>query len=290
MHKNLLVRAIGMLIGYILCFWAVRLLFITLTTYVYMRSQESIQKVEIVVHANIILAYGISAFLFIVILHMMFPITKTRFSDVFSLNALRTYYVPNALPGLTLALVLVFGSLIGKHFHWLGIYLKFDEIFFSIVSVLSFSAGAFVLITVEEYIFRQVLEKRFRGFLSTIPFLLFSTALYLIIRGLQFDLTWLEAVNLGIFNYILSNLAKQENHHLASASFAATYWVILHTLFGLPFLGHDTPGLLLLRPISHPSVSLLSGGDRGPENGLVLTVLLIISLYMPRFRSKKLEV
>lgn len=293
--KHPLSRAFGLLVGYLACFWFVRLAFLTLVTYLVVHTSDSpqgaLQKIGDVARANQSLVTGFAALFFVVTLQVLQPLTHTSFKQVFNFRDFRQFFAPNALNGLILTAVMVVGTTLGGHMSYLGIYMRFDEVLLSLVSATIFGLSLFAQVIVEEYIFRQVIEKKLAEHLGALAVAGISCVLYVIVKHVQFELDWVQVLNLVLLNLTYSMIAHGERHYMASASFAGTFMTITHVIFGLPLMGQDMPGILLLRASSDDGLgSLLSGGAAGPEGGLVLTVLLVIYLYLPQIRSKKIEV
>jgi hypothetical protein len=291
-------RTLGLIFGYTLCFWAVRLGVLTIIAYTVAHDSIGagmLQRIGDVARANQVLTYGFAAAAFVLLLHLWHPLTRTQVKQVFNFQELRSKFAANALAGAVLAAVLITGSTLGGHMSFLGIYMKFDEVVISVSSSMIFGVSLFVMVIVEEYIFRSALEPRIIDFYgeahAVLPAALISSAFYLMIKCIQFDLSWVSAINTVLFNLTLSMIARSERSFMASAAFGGTFLVLVHVVFGLPFMGQDMPGLFLLRATSEDGISqLISGGLAGPEAGLVLTVLLVIYMYLPQIRSKKIEV
>ncbi|MEW6058259.1 MAG: hypothetical protein AB1540_16775 [Bdellovibrionota bacterium] len=293
--KHPFARAAGFVMGYAVCFWFVRLFIITIVAYNFVRLSDSsplaLQKIGDIVRANQVLTYGISAIVFVSLLHALHPLTRTRFHEVFNLKSLKDHFLPNALNGAILTVVLLVGTTLGGYMSYLGVYMKFDEVLLALGTATLFAAALFALTLVEEYMLRQVIETTLSQKMSTIKVVAVSSAVYLGVKLLQFNLGYIEAMNLVLLNITLSMIARTERSYLASASFSATFMMLVHIVFGLPFMQQDMPGIFLLRAASDEGLaSTLSGGAIGPEGGLVLTVLLMIYLYLPQIRSKKIEV
>lgn len=293
MLRNKLARATGLMAGYVFTFWLIRLIFITLVAYTFVRAPQSsiLQKIGDIVRANETLTYGLSAFLFVAALHILQPLTRTGLKQVFDASEFRRTFAPNALNGLILAAVLIVGSMLGGHMSYLGVYLKFDEVAVAIGSSAVFGTCILLGVIIEEYLLRTALEPEVSKRYGVVAMSVASSAVFLAIKYVQFDLGLAEAVNFTLFNLVRSGIARAERSSMASATFSATFLIVVHIVFGLPFMGQDLPGIFLLRASGDEGLGrLLSGGSQGPEAGLVLTVLLIISLYLPQIRSKKIEV
>lgn len=293
MFRNPLSRAIGMVVGYLFTLWLVRLIFLTFIAFSFVRSPEraALQKIGDVVRANQVITYGTAALVFVLALQVLQPLTRTSFRQVFDLQLLAQRFAPNGLNGLIFAAVLVLGTTLGGHMSYLGFYMKFDEVVLTLTSAGLFALFLSVMVLVEEYVLRAVLEPRIGDSFGAFATLGISTAAFIGIKYLQFDLGWAEVLNLALLNLTLSIIARAEGGYMSSASFCAVFLILVHLVFGLPFMGQDMPGILLLRSSADEGLgTLLSGGAAGPESGLVLTVLLLIYLYLPQIRSKKIEV
>lgn len=273
-----------------------RLIFLTVVAYIVVRttdssSQNALQKIGDMARANQSLVTGFSALLFVVLLQILQPLTRTSFKQVFNFPELKRVFAPNALGGLILTAVMIAGTMLGGHMNYLGIYMRFDEVALSFVSAGIFGVSLFAQMIVEEYMFREALEPRLSDSMGALAAVAASSLLYLLVKHVQYDISWIQAGNLVLLNFTFSMIARSEKTYMASAAFAATFMIVSHLFFGLPLMGQDMPGILLLRASSDDGLgSLLSGGDQGPEAGLVLTVLLFIYLYLPQIRSKKVEV
>lgn len=286
-------RVLGLIAGYVFCLSAAKLVFTTLVAYTLARSIDpsdaSLQRMGEIVQANQVLVYGAAAFSFVVALHFLHPLTTTKFMQVFDIAQLKKNFPPNALYGTILTLVMVIGTSLGGYMNYLGIYIRFDEVVVSIFSAVVFGASLFALILVEEYILRNALEKTLGQYRSPILVAVVSCATFVIIKTVEFDVGWAELVNLVLLNLTLSMIARHEKSYMASTSFAASFMILVHVLFGLPLMGQDMPGLLLLRGAADTRTGrLLSGGTSGPESGIVLTLLLAIYLYLPQTRTRKI--
>ena len=282
-------RALALFGGYLFVQWAVGLIVLTLSTFVVTRSGDSVPRVADFIFTNKVPIHSLAAILFVLLIHQLYPLTDTRLPAVFKRN-FSTYHF---LQGLMLGLVLVVGGLLGGHFSWLGFYMHFDEIVINFVSTVLFSFGLFTFVIFEEYLMRSVVEPQLRRFGSPTVLYIASCAIYVALKYFQFELTWFAALNFALLNLVFSTIARKERSHMSSATLAATFLFTLHTLFSLPFLGQDMPGVFLLRAVEIENASgvrslgvLLSGGTQGPENSLLLTVLLAVYLTLPWMRMR----
>src|SRR5258708_322303 len=93
-HSSTL-RALGLIAGYMICFWFVRLVFLTIVAFTFTRSADTsesmLQKIGDIVRANQVLTYGFSAILFTVLLQILQPLTRTQFKQVFNLDEFQNF-------------------------------------------------------------------------------------------------------------------------------------------------------------------------------------------------------
>ncbi|MGE4234243.1 MAG: hypothetical protein AB7F43_13015 [Bacteriovoracia bacterium] len=279
-------RILGMWLGYLMCFWFLRLIFLTIVTYSMVRTHEFIQKVGDFARSNLIPTYGIAALLFIGILHMLYPLSTTSVSKIFQISTFRKNFAQNAFSGTILGIVLVAVLLVSGHLQYLGVYVQMDELVFTFLSILFFSLSIILITIVEEYILRENIEKLVNYPLWVAPIL--SSFCFLVIKWNQFELHWVEALNFVLINLVCSRMRS----YVSSSIFIFSFLLVLHILFGLPFLGLDIPGIILFHfvPSQVPVDSMTWidwSSSRGPESNLIFTTLLIVYLYLPQFRSQK---
>jgi membrane protease YdiL (CAAX protease family) len=207
---------------------------------------------------------------------------------VFDFKILRSCFLPNAALGLIVVLVFITTALLGGNLSWLGFYTDLNEIPLQAFSMLVFTLGFVILLTVEEYFFRDYLFQPISNRFGTIGFAAITTVFFMLLKTFQFNITWMETINFGLLNLLLLKIATRNKSHMASASFAATFFVAIHIIFGLPFMGEDMPALFLIRSSSEDNLNiLLSGGSRGAENSFILLVILLIYLYISRLGPKQ---
>ena len=287
-------RSLLLLGGYLITIWIVNLILLTVVSFFYMRSKASIPKIADFMLANKLPTCSIAAILFVLILQSLHPLTKTSVSDIFRFENFKSktnfHFLFHSLQGIVLAGVLIIGGLIAGHFSWLGLFMRFDEVALSFATAFVFSIGIFAMISFEEYLMRKTLEPQFRRFGGSLAIQAASCVIFVAIKFLQFDITQIEMMNFVLLNLIFHGIARNERSHMSSAIFASSFIITLHSLFSLPFLGQDIPGIFVLRALesdSNPAASssnlgnFLSGGLRGPENSFILTILLGVYLSLP---------
>ncbi len=291
-------RSFIMLAGYLISIWIINLVLLTIVSFFYMRSKASIPRIADFMMANKLPTCSVAAILFVIFLHSLHPLSKTRIFTIFrfeNTSNLNFHFLFHAMQGIVLASVLIAGGLVAGHFSWLGLFMRFDEVALSFATSLIFSVGIFAMITFEEFLMRKTLEPHFRRFGGTIAIQIASCLIYVFIKYFQFDLTFIEGINFILLNLVFFGIARNERSHMSSAIFASTFIITLHSIFSLPFLGQDMPGIFVLRAIEGDSNAIaqsshlgtfLSGGIRGPENSFILTILLGVYLSLPWMRTQ----
>lgn len=292
-------RSVALLSGYLITIWLVNLFLLTIVSFFYMRSKASIPKIADFIMANRLPTCSVAAIIFVFILQALRPLTKTKFEDIFRMDSFQHsssfHFMFHGMQGIILASVLIAGGLVAGHFSWLGLFMRFDEVALSFATSMIFSVGIFAMVTFEEFLMRKVLEPQFRKFGGVIAIQAASCVIYVLIKFFQFDLTIIEMLNFVLLNLVFYGIAKNERSHISSAIFASAFIITLHSIFSLPFLGQDMPGIFVLRAVEGDSNAMamsshlgtfLSGGIRGPENSFILTILLGVYISLPWMRTQ----
>ncbi len=286
----------GLFVGYVLACWATRLVFITMAAYFLISTTSPVQDMGDVVRANGVQTFGLAAMLYITALQFLYPLTSTTWRDVLPRQDLRTYFPTGMATGAVLSAAMLVGATLGGYYSILGFYTKIDELVVALVANLFFLSCLFALCVVEEYVLRGRIEPYLQGLLSRerVPVHLRKPAaavgvmvLFVLLKNLQFDLEPLEALNMMLLSFCLSRAKADTGSHLASAGFAAGLFAFSHSLCSLPLFGQDVAGMVLVRATEEKGLgTLLAGGPQGPENGLLLTLLLGLFVFQKKFKLK----
>jgi hypothetical protein len=286
----------GLFAGYVLACWAARLVFITMAAYFLLRNKSPIQDVGDVVRANRVQTFGLAAMLYVTALQFLYPLTSTTWREVLPRMDLRTYFPAGLATGAALSAAMLLGATLGGHYSILGFYTKLDELMAALVANLFFCACLFALCIVEEYVLRGRIEPFLERLLTRdrgpAPLRQPLAAagvmvLFLLLKDLQFDLEPLEALNMVLLSFCLSRAKSDAGSHMASAGFSAGYFAFSHALCSLPLFGQDVAGMVLVRATEEKGLGAwLAGGIQGPENGVLLTLLLGLFLFQKKLRLK----
>jgi membrane protease YdiL (CAAX protease family) len=288
MRQNLpkkisLKKVLLLIISYLAIQWLVNLIALSLSAYYLIHSKDSLNKISNFIFSNKPLIYAFSAFILTLLGHLMYPLTQTNFNEVLGLNLQISYFKKiqlikfYSLFGFFVAFAFVLINLFFGYLNWIGFYIGVDELIISSTQVLFFLISIFFLTTFEEYLFRKIFEPTFSSKFGYSIALILSTLSYITIKWIQFELTWISALNFAILNFLFSKIADHEKTHLASSFFASSLFITLHSIFSLPLNRQDMPGFFILKNLTNKNNldKYLSGGNLEPESSLILTLLLI---------------
>jgi hypothetical protein len=140
-----------------------------------------------------------------------------------------------------------------------------------------------VLVVCEEYFFRYRLLGRLSTQISQFNAALVSTVVYILVKWVQFDLTYVDISNLFLLQMAMCFYFLGSGSAHRSLSFLAVFYGILHPIAGLPLWNQIGPSFFLFKHNAAKSNAWLTGADAGPLAGFgmsgVLVLLLIGSLW-----------
>ena len=135
----------------------------------------------------------------------------------------------------------------------------------------------FLLTFCEEYIFRRKLLSSLIEKTHITIALLFSSLLYVIIKYLQFQFSWEEAISLFCLSTIAGLFFIHTRNIFLGASFLATFYVFLHFVLGFSLWGMEDQSIFLFQ-YSKDGFHLLTGHEKGPLAGLSFILCLFMML------------
>lgn len=136
-------------------------------------------------------------------------------------------------------------------------------------------ASLIVLVIGEEFIFRHKIQKQLLARLPTSAAILLTTFLYLVVKNLQFQLTWLDILNLALLNFALGFFYLKSSRTHRGLGFLLSLLCFFHPVAGLALWDTEGPSFFLFKPIGKTS-ELLAGVNGAPFSGLGLTVILVM--------------
>lgn len=158
---------------------------------------------------------------------------------------------------------------------FLGVYLTstFGTPVFPLFFVDILALGT--LIFCEEYIFRHKLLRLFAAELPPVAAITLSSAAYILVKWVQFDLTALDFLNLALFNFALGFFYLRVNKPHRGIGFALALSFLLHPLAGLPLWENESPSFFLFKTAARGDDHLF-GGAAGPFAGWGLASILAV--------------
>jgi membrane protease YdiL (CAAX protease family) len=139
-----------------------------------------------------------------------------------------------------------------------------------------------VIIFSEEYIFRQKIMRSLQLHMSNAHANVLTSLLYILLKLLQFELEWIDVLNLFLLNLILGFFSFKSGRFHRGLGFLLVFFVGIHLFAGMPLWQHISPSVFLFKHVSKASV-YLSGGDAGPMASvgmLSILIFLAISSYL----------
>ncbi|MGE3261889.1 MAG: CPBP family glutamic-type intramembrane protease [Bacteriovoracia bacterium] len=136
-------------------------------------------------------------------------------------------------------------------------------------------AALVVLVICEEFIFRHKIQKFLLGRLPAGLAICATTAAYLFVKNLQFQLTGLDCLNLVLVNLALGFFYLKSGRSHRGLGFLLSLLCMLHPIAGLPLWETEGPSFFLFKPIGKGS-ELLAGLHGAPFSGLGLTSILVM--------------
>ncbi len=131
------------------------------------------------------------------------------------------------------------------------------------------------LLVCEEYIFRHKILKQLLQKMSPLQAVVCTSALYILVKELQFTLQPLDYLNLLFLNVALGFFFLKSGCSHRNLGFLLALFGFLHPLAGLPLWEVESPSFFLFKTNARSS-ELLTGNSAGPMAGLALTSILLV--------------
>jgi hypothetical protein len=243
---------------------------------------------------------ALGALLFVLLIPLLNPLTRTSLRDIFNPERLEKRFVPGFAQGAVFASGVVLAFLISGIYRYLGFFIHFEDTSFAIGNVFLRIASLGTLAYCEEFIFRQRLltyfklsfEKAFKrrtaaGLISAV----LVSLLFCLAKAFQFDLGWTQLITLFLVSVSLSLRFLEESptgDFGVGAGFWAALLIVFHPLLSLPVFGSEFSGLVLVKLQAatkdggDSSASLLfrllTGGQSGPLSSFALQLLFAFDI------------
>lgn len=131
------------------------------------------------------------------------------------------------------------------------------------------------LIFCEEYLFRYKVLGQLITELHPATAVLLTTAFYVSVKYLQFDLAAMDIFNLVLMNLALGYFFVKSGKAHRGIGLCLALLCSLHSGAGMPLWGNESPSFFLFK--SEPrSTEALFGGAHGPFRGLALSTIFLV--------------
>ena len=279
-------RVTSLTIGLILFFRIFRTLTLTLVTYVLSFQQASLSDLsEALTRSEIGLA-GISTMLYILFINSLYPLTPFR--NEFRINPFRLErrFIPGFFRGTMVALATVIPLTFVGLYQYQGPQIALEENNGALFFVILRSLALCLLVVSDEILFRELILTELKARSSARFAITASACLYVAVKNVQFDLGWIQSFSLLLWALLLGVWRLSEKDLTRGIGFGTGFFLVLHSIFSLPILGHSFSGLLSFVPLREslplPWIPSLGGGAGGPLSSLtlqgILAILIILSL------------
>lgn len=136
-------------------------------------------------------------------------------------------------------------------------------------------AALCTLLFCEEYIFRHKILRLLLQQMAPGSAIALTTAAYMLVKYLQFELSSMDFVNLALMNLGMSYFFLKSGKAHRGIGFLVILLVFLHSIAGLSLWGIESPSFFLFKPIQR-TPELLFGGGLGPFSGLALSSIFLV--------------
>ena len=320
-------RSVGVVAAYAAWISVVKFLSLTFVSYFILSSATGegsrFEEINEAMSSSEIAIFAISALGFIILgrVFTIRPQTPTRPFDEPHVDSalIRKQFIPSFMHGAVLGVGIALAFLISGVYRYVGFFVQVDNTALSLVSIVLRVASITVMVYCEEWIFRkrilgEIIRKRLEQiyqqdkpkqigrFWHDSAAIAFTSVLYVGIKYLQFDLSWMQAVSIFLISCSLGyrslplRATKNGNEH--SFVLAAGYWAALLIIFqptlSLPVFGHEFSGLLMIRYQAavagmssgllqsesnySDTIRFLTGGAGGPLASFAFQILIALEV------------
>lgn len=265
----------------VLWHFAFKLVVQTLMTYFFLSPAYKIADLSEIYSNLEIITLGFSTGLFLVALHLFYPVSLRLAGSVpeqlWNRRYLQEHFLPSFPKGVLLGVIWVAACMTTGEFEYMGYLVHSEDQFTVFMSVLLRATSLFLLIYGEEFLYRG----RILGLLTErwgAPFSIALTSLlYGIGKILQFGWGW-QAIGdhaMGLVTLLLISTALGIRAHIEKSFYsgAGLYFgllLLLHTFLGLPLLDSEYSGVFLIKYVlqsgdaASDTLRFLTGAERGP--------------------------
>ncbi|MEK6706051.1 MAG: hypothetical protein AABZ06_09700 [Bdellovibrionota bacterium] len=313
---NKLIRAAVFLGCYAAWIFAVRVISLSLVTYLQISSSARFflssdparlprfEEIGETFAAHETTIMGFASLLFLFLLPLFNPITSTTVTEIFPRQEIKKNFLPGFAKGFVFGCAILAGFAAAGTHRYLGYYMQLEETPWAIVGVLIKTAAILLLAYCEEYIFRHKIMRYFlpHTYSNLVMSLLASCIIamaYCGIKLIQFDLGVMQLVTLFLLSLSFSinafmtgdpaNIGSTTTSYINGAGVFAGLLVLFNSLLSLPVFSEEFSGAFVFKfqADAVSDYSFLTGGAAGPFAGTLFQLILLVHVLRSTIRYKK---
>ncbi|MBN22568.1 MAG: hypothetical protein CL678_14895 [Bdellovibrionaceae bacterium] len=268
--------------------------------------QSKLQLISDLLKASELTLAGLGMVLFLLLNVFLYPLTTIQKKDLVESKTFEAAFIPGFRRGAVLALGITLAFILSGYYRYLGVYFQISELLETVVDLFFRTIFIVLMVYCEEFIFRRKLLTELKKLTSPFFAIVIVSALYCIHKNIQFELGWMHTLTLFLLSFLVSLYHLQGRPFFFGAGYITGLFLVLHPLFGLPLLGCDFSGVILMKYDSgltdngailqnftqqtDSRTSLfITGGIGGPLSSFAFqTVLTVQTLFVLLSKKKKL--
>jgi len=273
-----------------------KILTLSLVTFIVLASKSRFAQISEVVKDHQITSSALAALIIVSVLMVSKPLSQTKIYDLFPKDFLSKspYYL---LSGVTLGLIFILTLVFFKQLNYWGVLVRPEEYLEFFVSLLFrfFILSSFLFC--EEFILREKflsplkiqVQKKPHPFAWSTLIMVTVALSQVLIRSIQFDLSFIEAGSLFLMSIALSSFFLRVGSFFPGALFLIGFYSFSHIIASAPFFGSEYAGVFIIKP--QYLISRLSGGAGGPLSSavfLAITLFFALRFYLNLWFKKAL--
>lgn len=183
-------------------------------------------------------------------------------------------YLKGALIGFTMLSVVCLILVATNNLSFNGIAFTIDKFPILLLSIpMWFIQGAS-----EEVMFRGYMLNRVKNKYGTVFAVIFSSVLFALLHGANIGFTLLAGINLFLIAVLFALTYLKTNSLVITCAMHTAWNFCQGTLYGLEVSGSSSSLAILASSYSKTATDLFTGGKFGPEGGIGVTIVTIITL------------